>query len=296
MAGAVTVNGRPGRRPGQLLEAGQRLGADVDLQRLEAARTSTEDAATAGRFDVSASVLFEDDWLLAVAKPAGLQVHASADSARPDLFALVRAWLAARPGSTGEGGHPTLALHQRLDIETSGVVLFAIDPAANVNLARSFADHQIDKRYEAITARPAQTPPHEWIARGSLAMTGSGRQARARVVEGGQPAQTSFRVVRTFPHALLIEAGPRTGRKHQVRAHLADAGLPILGDVRYGGPRSAAGAPAARVMLHAAALSLDHPITRRPLRIQCPRPRDFEDLLQRLGTRRASLDTSRPSR
>jgi RluA family pseudouridine synthase len=276
MGGAVSVDGRLERRPGLLLAAGQRLEARVLTERLErSGGASTRGGIPAGDADVA--VLFEDRWLIAVSKPPGLQTHASADPSRPDLFGLVSRRLA--PAAEGRA---YLALHHRLDVGTSGVVLFATDPAANAGLARAFAERRVAKTYEALTVRPATMPTARWTSRGSLAATGSGRRARVGVVAGGQPAETAFRVVGQFARALHVEAIPKTGRKHQIRAHLAAAGLPILGDRRYGGPSSIAGATVPRVMLHAATIRFDHPVTGCQTEIRAPRPSDFQDMLDRL--------------
>jgi RluA family pseudouridine synthase len=271
MAGAVTVDGRPRRRPGLPLARGQRVHARVDAARLGFTPTTAAPLA----------VLYRDEWLLAVTKPAGLQVHASADPTRPDLFTILRRQLAGDAVAEGEG-LPYLALHHRLDIDTSGVIVFASAPEANRGLAEAFGEHRVEKVYEAITGRAAAAPAGRWTARGPLAPVGTGRAARVRVVAGGQTAETSFAVVRRYPDALLVEARPATGRKHQVRAHLSDAGLPIAGDARYGGPPSIGGVAVPRTMLHAARLRFSHPVTGAPLDIRCPRPDDFQHLIDRL--------------
>jgi RluA family pseudouridine synthase len=301
MAGAVLLDGVPTRRPGLTLDAGGTIEARVDVGRLQRCEVrfdagGTRTSRPAGSQPIS--ILFEDRWIVAVAKPAGLQMHPSADRSRPDLFTGVRARLSrARPSETGE---PYLALHHRLDIDTSGVVLFAVDEEANAGLARAFAEHRVEKIYEAITVRPKRVPDGSWTARGALAMVGTGRHSRMTVVRDGQPAETAFVVARRLRSALLIEARPATGRKHQVRAHLADAGLPILGDVRYGGDAAVCGVRIPRVMLHAAALRLSHPVTGAPLDLWCPRPRDFDQVLGRLEPPGRppgrSLDTPRASR
>lgn len=103
------------------------------------------------------------------------------------------------------------------------------------------------------------------------------------VEEGGAPAQTDVRVTRSFRHALLVEARPHTGRKHQVRAHLAGAGLPLLGDTRYGGPLRVGGLVISRVLLHASRLELTHPVTGADLAIECPDPADFRTVLEALA-------------
>jgi 23S rRNA-/tRNA-specific pseudouridylate synthase len=133
-----------------------------------------------------------------------------------------------------------------------------------------------------------------WVERAPLALVGAGRRARMTVVpEGGMAAETAFAIRDLMGAALIIEARPASGRKHQIRAHLAARGLPILGDVRYGGATVAGGAPVPRVMLHARALRLLHPVLGTPLDIGCPWPDDFRALVARLG---GSLDSHEGSR
>jgi 23S rRNA pseudouridine1911/1915/1917 synthase len=275
MAGAVRVDGRPARRPGLIVSAGTRLDAAIDERRLPLS-PSEQPVPTV-------TVLYEDEALIAVAKPAGLPTHATADRARADLFTLVRAHLAeaSHPPMTGL---PYLGLHHRLDRDTSGAVLFTKLPSANAALAAQFASHSIVKVYHAITAPPA-TPAHResWLITNRLASSGTGRRSRMTAAgDRGQPAETSIRVLERYAGALLVEARPRTGRKHQVRAHLSGCGLPIAGDERYGGPLRLAGIQIPRPLLHARHLSLTHPLAGTPLEITCDYPDDYRLVLQRL--------------
>jgi 23S rRNA pseudouridine1911/1915/1917 synthase len=202
-------------------------------------------------------VLYEDDALIAVDKPPGLPSVATADPARPHLVGLVERLLASRAGA--EGKAPTLGVHQRLDRDTSGVVLFVKDPAANAGLGAQFAAHGVEKTYLAVAARPPRLPSGPWRMEDGP--------------EGNPPsAITDFRIVEAWPDAVLVEARPRTGRKHQIRIHLSRAGLPILGDATYGGDRR----DAPRVMLHAARLKLRHPLTGEPLAVSSAMPADFQ--------------------
>lgn len=289
VAGAVTVNGRQVRRPGLALPAGSRVEARVDLARLSAsaravgrAESPTGQTSTAS---LRIEILFRDPWLVAVAKPAGLLVHASADPRRPDLFATLRSVLGGeRPDEAASPGAPYLGLHHRLDVDTSGVMLFTLDPAANGPLSRAFAEHRVEKVYHALVARPASPVPNRWIEDAPLALTGTGRRARMSAASrSGLEAETAFEVVRRLREALLIEARPRTGRKHQIRAHLTTRRLPILGDLRYGGASDVGGIRVPRVMLHACALRLSHPVTGVALDIRCPYPQDFREVLARLS-------------
>jgi 23S rRNA-/tRNA-specific pseudouridylate synthase len=260
MAGAVRVNGRPARRPGWRPAAGARVEAEVDRARLRPVGPRGDRRASLG----PERILYEDAALLAVDKPPGLPTHATADPARPHLVGLVSALLAERGGPA-----PVLAVHQRLDRDTSGVMLLVKDPAANAGIAAAFAAGRVAKTYLALTLRPRALPPVEWRSSGEVGPPGR-----------KQAAATDFRVREVLPQALLVEASPRTGRRHQVRIHLADAGMPVLGDREHGGPAAAARAP--RSMLHALRLALPHPLTARPLVIESPLPDDFNARLAAL--------------
>lgn len=224
-------------------------------------------------------ILFEDAHLIAIDKPPGLATQPTADPRRDHLVAAVERFLAARDGP---GARPYLALHHRLDRDTSGVVVLARSRRANPGLARQFAGHRVEKTYQALAHRPAaggELPPESWVVANRLRATKSGgKEARVRIVEeGGDQAETRFRLVEIAPRGLWVEAVPKTGRTHQIRVHLASAGLPILGDRHYGAPLEP-GAP--RVLLHAEGLRLAHPVTGRPLSIASPLPDDFRAALE----------------
>ena len=268
-AGQVMLDGVVSKAPGRRLRAGERVQAVVrpDLLRPRAERTDRPFRLT------DRSVLFEDAALLAVDKPPGIPTHATADPSRPNLVAHVERYLKAQ----GRGAY--VGVHQRLDRDTSGVVLFAIDPRANAGLARAFEERRVEKTYVALAARPAVVPAGALVVRSPLPGEASGRE------EGGRAAETEIVVREVLPEAVLVEAKPRTGRRHQVRIHLAARGLAILGDPVHGG----AGERAPRLMLHARRLALPHPLTGKPLVIESPLPEDFVRALARLrdGARRS---------
>ncbi len=267
MAGAVLVDGRVRPQAGLRLWAGARLDVRVDPTRLRA-----NAGAQAFVFDAR-RVLFEGDGLLAVDKPPGLPLHATADPRRPHLVGALLAWLASR--APGASRAPYLGVHQRLDRDTSGVVLFSTWPDVNPGLARQFEEHAVEKVYWALSERPARLPPRAWSATQSLGRVGRGRMGALAPQAGGLAAHTDFRLLQAGARRLLIEAQPRTGRQHQIRVHLALLGLPIVGDHVYGSARS--GAP--RLMLHAASLRLRHPATGALLTIESPLPADFRETL-----------------
>lgn len=255
IAGTVREGGVPQRGPGLVLRAGQTFEITVDPSRLEVpvARRDPSFVVT------PQAVLFEDAALIAVNKPSGLATVPTADPSRPSLVRAVEAYLAKSVAPRH------LGVHQRLDRETSGVVLFVKDPRANAGLAESFAKHRIEKTYHALTAQPEGRPLPRW---------------RATRPIGAQNATTDFSLVEVLERALLVEARPRTGRKHQIRIHLAGAGMPVLGDTLHGPKSASAPASAERLMLHASRLSLPHPLTGASLVIESPWPEDFRRLLE----------------
>jgi 23S rRNA pseudouridine1911/1915/1917 synthase len=252
MGGAVLVEGRVVRRPGLPLYRGARI--EVRLRK---------DALTPGvRGDRAVvlgpeRILFEDAVLIAVDKPPGLPTQPTVDPRRPNLYGLVKALLDSR-GNAGPG-QAYLGLHQRLDRDTSGVVVFTKSAAANPGVAAAFADQRVVKTYLALAERPARLPPRQWSVEAPAA--------------DGAMARTEFRLREVLAGGLLVEARPITGKKHQIRIHLAGGRMPILGDSTHGGKGSAG--RASRLMLHASSLALPHPTSGQPLVIESPLPEDF---------------------
>ncbi len=229
-------------------------------------------------------VLFEDDWLIAVDKPAGLPTQPTLDASRPSLLSVLKGYMTAR-----DGREPYLGLHHRLDRDTSGVVLFTKDPRANAGVGALFAEKKAQKTYQALAELGAGCP-ETWEIKNHLGVVG--REAKAAkygaVRSGGDPAHTSFRELGRFHEVVHVEAMPHTGRTHQIRVHLAGCGHPILGDAFYGGLmaiRLGSGARLCfpRMMLHAAALEFTHPMTQQAIRIDGPLPGDFARSLAQLS-------------
>ncbi|MFN8094256.1 MAG: RNA pseudouridine synthase [Vicinamibacteria bacterium] len=158
-----------------------------------------------------------------MAKPFGLPTHGTADR-------RARAWWGVERFLAAAGVEARVAVHQRLDRDTSGIVLFSVDPAANAGLARAFAGREAEKRYVAFTERPARRPPASFVVDAPLSEGGPARRPVRVGGPGARAAGTEVVVLETAGAALVVEARPRSGRKHQVRVHLAHAGLGILGD------------------------------------------------------------------
>jgi 23S rRNA (cytosine1962-C5)-methyltransferase len=216
---------------------------------------------------VAPCVIFEDEHLLVVNKPAGWNTHAPSPHAGEGIYD----WLRQR-----EPRWATLAILHRLDKETSGVMVFGKTPAANRSLTEQFTERRIRKKYLLLTERPA--PQRELTVKTALVRVGDKYTSRPPHI-GAEIAETRFRSsrgneaqIRTGnksepPHVgcyTAVEAEPLTGRTHQIRVHAADSGFPILGDTLYGGT------PAARVFLHAAEISFAHPATGAPMTFQAP--------------------------
>jgi len=212
--------------------------------------------------------LYRDPWVLAVNKPAGLPCHPD----RPGSDSVLSR-LAGRLRQEGHCQAPVL-LH-RLDVETSGVLLFALNDEGNRSLFRQFADRQMEKVYLAVTTGQ---PPEEFQVHNRL---GKGRRGRTAGTEQphGQEAITDFRVLNRGMGWSLVEARPLTGRTHQIRVHLSEAGFPLLGDRLYGGPTSLGVdgrmISPGRCLLHASQVSFRHPDDDREMTLEAPVPEDF---------------------
>jgi 23S rRNA pseudouridine1911/1915/1917 synthase len=217
-------------------------------------------------------VLFEDEAVLAVNKPAGLVTHPTYK--HPDGTV----WDAVLRRQTALG-EPRPCLLHRLDRDTSGVLLFAKTYRARRAIVRQFERRTVRKVYLALVAGQLQ-PAGEIDA--PLARDPLDRR-RTIVVAEGQPARTGYRALAVRGGFALVRALPFTGRTHQIRAHLASAGAPLVGDARYLPAESEAAALASRAMLHAWQLSFTHPTHEAPCIITAPLPQDFAALAARLG-------------
>jgi len=272
IAGAVYLDKRRVTIPSHVLSSGAAIEAHVDISKLFDDSTSRD-----REFDLTSDrILFEDEDLIFIDKPPGIPTHPTLDESRDNLFAAVGRFL----GKREVADKPYIGVHQRLDRDTSGVVLFTKSSRVNVAVAKSFSGHQVLKAYHAITISRRNLKP-EWTIKNYLgkASTKSRRSRYAAVSSDGNFAETFFRVIAEHPRGIWVEAIPKTGRTHQIRVHLSEYGLPILGDDLYG--EGATPDPLApRLMLHAVRLVLPHPITGRETSVESPLPDDFRRCLK----------------
>ena len=221
-------------------------------------------------------VIYEDEHILALNKPAGL----SSQGGRGQVHTLDElVWAFAKPGKA----RPRL-IH-RLDRDTSGVILTAKTKPAASFLGKTMMGRKFSKTYHAIVT-PGMPQPREGEIATALRRDEVGREAYMRVCEDDHPdaetALTRYRTLGATGLAALLQLSPQTGRMHQLRVHLASIGRPISGDARYGGALAVGGHPVPRLMLHAAALRFPHP-GGGSKRIDAPIPQDMVELSAALG-------------
>lgn len=277
-SGEVRVNG--GRaRVDQRLTAGDRLRVPPIRGAAAPAPANAPKAPPPGHLPV----LFEDEHLLVVDKPAGLAAHGGSGIA----FGLIERLRAARPQQ------PFLELAHRLDRETSGVLLLAKSRRALVGLHAQLREGRVDKHYLALVKGDWHNDRQHVKAPLTKYVTREGERRVAVDAEGGAPAHTIFTLKERFGAFSLLDAELKTGRTHQIRVHLAHLGFPIVGDDKYGdfelnrrlarAAENDGGAKLARMFLHACATRFVHPVGGAPIELVAPLPPDCDDFLRSLA-------------
>jgi len=260
--GGVRIGGRPPRK-GDRTVAGARV--EVTLE--------AEDPRPVPQPELPLSVLYEDGQLVAVDKVAGWPSHPLEPGERGTV---VNALLARHPECAGASEDPREGgLVHRLDTLTSGVLLAARDPSTWRTVRDAFTDRRVEKEYLAVvTGTIADAGEID------LPLRHRGDHVEPALGGGGREALTAFNVRARSGDAALVEVRIETGVLHQIRAHLAAVGAPVLGDVTYGG-RPHPGLD--RFFLHAARLALVHPASGERLEISAPLPAPLPEVLAELG-------------
>ena len=274
-SGALEAGGKPVRDPATKVKGGEQFSLTVP---------EPEPAHNAPQ-DIPLAIVFEDEHLLVVDKPAGLVVHPAAGNREGTLVNALLHHCAGR--LSGIGGVARPGIVHRIDKLTSGLLVVAKTDVAHEGLGRQFAAHSIERRYLAIVNGLPKT------ARGTidapLARSSHDRKKIA-IVEGarGKRAVTHWRRLEPLNDAALVECRLETGRTHQVRVHMASIGHPLLGDPVYGRGKSVHRQllnqlDFHRQALHAAGLGFVHPVTKARLSFDSALPSDMQELFSALG-------------
>jgi 23S rRNA pseudouridine1911/1915/1917 synthase len=258
-----------------------------ELVRIEIPKTAKR---TISGEDIPVSVIYEDEALLVVDKPAGMVVHPA-----PGNWSgtLVNALL-GRGGSLSTEGEPERAgMVHRLDKETSGLLVVAKTDRSHRILSAAIAARRVVRRYAVMTWGHISTDAltiDKPIARDPR------DRKRMAIVNKGRPAKTDLIRLARFDAGDLLRAHLHSGRTHQIRVHLASIGHPVMGDDVYGGGggRRVAGLPPRRHFLHAAWLAFNHPVTGEPLDFRSPLPEDLRSALAVMAGEHALADDIDP--
>jgi 23S rRNA pseudouridine1911/1915/1917 synthase len=252
------------RRCGELVRRGDRIEVYVDALSLDPAPLNDK------------RIIFRDQDLIVLDKPAGMPTQPTPARYQGTVYAELHKLLADAKRS---GRRPSIGMVQRLDQDTSGVMVFSIHPRAHKKMTEQFLSHSIDKTYWALINGIPDAAEGQFSSR--LARRRS-TNLMVSVTHGGKPALTRYKRLKTLHDVSMVEVKLVTGRSHQIRAHFSGAGLPLLGDPAYGGPRQVCGVAVPRQMLHAKELAFSHPVTGQKMHFTSALPEDFVNVLQAL--------------
>jgi 23S rRNA pseudouridine1911/1915/1917 synthase len=270
----VRVGGEVVVEPTARVSAGTEVAFEPQAQRL---------AERGSRILARGDVVHADAHVIVVAKPAGVSTVPYGDEAGDTLEARVRTWL-GRQGQAPRGARPSLGVVHRLDKETSGLLVFTRTWLAKQSLTSQFRRHSVHRRYLAIAhgdVRPRTIRSLLLEDRGD-GLRGSARGAMAQRANAAQEAVTHVERLEPLDGATLVACRLETGRTHQIRIHLSEAGHPLVGERVYVRGYAGVLVAAPRLMLHAAELGFVHPATGRQMQWELPMPEDMAAVLERL--------------
>ncbi len=255
--GGVHVDGRRNRKCGYTLPVDVKVEAYLDDGPLDPFRLE------------ESHILFQDKHLIAINKPAGVETQPTPARYKGTLFEALQLWL----GRDRKFGRKLeIGMAQRLDRDTSGVIVFSIHPLSHKGLTEQMTGRDLQKVYLALVEGCPEPPEGEY--RSLLAKDRRTNRMKS-VLQGGKEAITRYSVRYSVQGVSLVEVDLITGRTHQIRAHFAEAGCPLTGDVRYGGRNEIRGRRFCRQGLHSWKLSLLHPVHQSPLELTAPLPADL---------------------
>jgi 23S rRNA pseudouridine1911/1915/1917 synthase len=268
--GNIRIDGRkvkPSHHP--------RAGENVTIEWPEAV------PAAAQAEDIPLDIIYEDDDLVVLNKPAGLVVHPAAGHQEHTLVNALLHHCAGR--LSGVGGVARPGLVHRLDKDTTGCLIVAKNDFAHHHLSAQFAGREVEKAYQAIAC--GRVTEETGLIHAAIVRHPTRRKRMTVTATGGREARSSYRVLERWPYATWVEVMLHTGRTHQVRVHLWHLGFPVAGDLVYGRRANArlkelAGYAAPRQLLHARRLGLVHPRTEKRMVFEAPLPDDFTRALE----------------
>ncbi len=278
-AGLIKVNGMAVRA-----SFGVRCGDRIEILSSDAGRADStlQREATKGSFNIE--ILFSDEELIAINKPAGITVHPSAGHPDGTIANFLLAQFPELAVMAEPDGVLRAGIVHRLDKQTSGVMVVARTAFARMALSQQFKERRVTKVYLAIAR--GLIARERFIVNYPLGRHPTERKRMSIKSRRPRDAQTEFRVIHRFTNkdspTTLLSARPLTGRTHQIRVHLAAAGHPCLGDALYGGKTCSAWSREGQA-LHALALTITHPRSGEPLEFVAPLPADMVDFIRRGG-------------
>jgi 23S rRNA pseudouridine1911/1915/1917 synthase len=264
--GLVLINGKPAAKSGAKLESGMSVRVQIP---------ATAPSELLGE-DIPLDIVFENDDVVVINKPAGMVVHPGAGH---QSGTLVHAILGYDPEMEGIGGEDRPGVVHRLDKDTSGLLILAKNDAAHHWLEDQFRERKVAKTYLALVDGKPPTPSGRVEA--SIGRDPSHRKKMAIVPAGkGREAVSEYRTLESLPRHTLLEFHPLTGRTHQIRVHCAFLGCPIAGDRVYGWKQPSL--PLDRHFLHASRLRITLPGEHEPRQFDAPLPPDLQSVLDSL--------------
>jgi len=279
-AGGVTIGGQ-GAKPSYRLHAGQRVSVVLPPLPREAPQPE----------NIPLEILYEDDWLAVVNKPAGMVVHPARGHWSGTLASALQFHMGNRLSTLGGPTRPGIV--HRLDRDTSGAIVVAKNDLAHSHLGKQFEHRTIEKEYFALVAGTPDRDRDVIDRRIGVHPQQREKMAIRREEIVSRAAETYFEVVERFDGFAALRIVPKTGRTHQIRVHLGHVGCPVLCDRQYGGRAQITRGEIRRdpsdtlvlldrQALHARRLRLTHPHTGKPLEIEAPLPADMAAVLAEL--------------
>ena len=259
--GGVHLSGRRMRHCSQAVSTGDSVEVFIDHQPLEPMKLDEE------------YILYRDQDLIVLDKPAGMVTQPAPSRYQGTVYAELQNLLR---DPKRKDQRPSIGMVQRLDRDTSGVMVFSIHQRAHKKMTEAFLGRDVTKVYWALISGVPQKEEGKFC---SMLAKRRSTNLMVSVTRGGKPAETHYRLLQTMGQISLVEVQLITGRSHQIRAHFSEAGLPLLGDTAYGGPKEVGGLDVPRQMLHSKELSFCHPVTGKEMIFTAPLPKDFSSIL-----------------